>query len=342
MDTHTHTLMAMHNIISLVTRVAHWGLTAFCPRAHLRVDMTLTLLKARKKENKKHNLHSSFYKPATLHLVYWLGWWKFTDVTPAISRLQHQEDVGRVQVSGTSFRGANHWHKKGEGGHGCGRGDHHAPGALEDQGTVTGKKEAGGGVIISRSLTWFDLWKSLHSFLIRLTCGSLACLRHSCPSLSNTDLQHILPARLHCLKGTAAGDMTWYWKRRPRYWKSVGKRSKTKQRCFYFSLRRQKTVTPGGSTGGSWINSPLLRQKWWLSLAVRSPKEIPQIAVWSLATKMVFLTELIIPREEPGEAAAGGRSTHKRRLIAGRQAGGSSCDLRITEGGRWEQIKCWG
>lgn len=28
----------------------------------------------------------------------------------------------------------------------------------------------------SRSLTWFDLWKSLHSLLIRVTCDPPACL----------------------------------------------------------------------------------------------------------------------------------------------------------------------
>lgn len=44
--------------------------------------------------------------------------------------------------------------------------------------------------------------------------------------------------------------------------------------------------------------STLLRQTWWL--AERSPgtSSHPSTKIWSLATKMLFLTELVIPWEE--------------------------------------------
>lgn len=110
--------------------------------------------------------------------------------------------------------GKNHSHKKGEGGHGCGRGDHHTPGTLEDQGSVTGKKKAGSESSADHSLGL--------TFVNPCTASSSEYpLRHpglpppmvqqrgvlSCPSFANANLQHILSARLHCLKGTTAGGM---------------------------------------------------------------------------------------------------------------------------------------
>lgn len=73
----------------------------------------------------------------------------------------------------------NHSHEKEEGCPGRGGGDQHTQGVLQDQGSVTGggKEAVGEGGVSSRSLTWLDLWKSLHSFLTRVTYDALSWSR---------------------------------------------------------------------------------------------------------------------------------------------------------------------
>lgn len=56
------------------------------------------------------------------------------------------------------------------------------------------------------------------------------------------------------------------------------------------SSRKDVTLEQAAST--------LLRQTWWLTLAERSPSSHPSTKIWSLATKMLFLAELVIPWEE--------------------------------------------
>ncbi len=81
---------------------------------------------------------------------------------------------------------------------------------------------------------------------------------------------------------------------------------------FYFTVRTQMTVKKKlpfpQNRREHWkelINTPLLRQKWRLTLGGTSSREIttslrPDIVVWFLATETVLLIELIIPREEAG------------------------------------------
>lgn len=132
-------------IISWVThRDQHWLIVHSFAQGH-----TARLIRL---SQKQRNLHSSIYKAdlfthciclvTELLEVHWPG-------------VNHQQ----VATSGRCWQGSGQtrgksftqwlWQRW-----------HHTPKPQGDQGSVTGKKEAG-RVIISRLLSWFELWKSL-------------------------------------------------------------------------------------------------------------------------------------------------------------------------------------
>lgn len=265
-------------------------------------------------------------------------WNAQTEVDQAVSRLQHQEIVGRVQA-GRSGLGwgevprlwskANNKERKGMVVSEVTRMEEERykikAVSLGQQGSWTTWEG-----VVSRNITWAELWKipqARLSFLIRSTYNTLSCpcnlhqwfgSEEGCTlcNTPNANLQHILSG---CKTALSQGRYRWRHDQVLRKLAEVleGRRQESKRLTpaenrnyisFAMEVWGRRNIRPRETS------RPFSPDQEWnmrvdLDKQLRFPVEIiatslrPDIVVWSTKAKAVLLIELTIPAEEGMEAA---------------------------------------